>query len=524
MFPNPRTIQNGVDDQRLYVIRRDYSGGINTAQHPQQIGEKQALLLSNVDISSVGIRKKRRGITQVADTVGSDPFVSALNYTIQGGTDQLIAVEAGRLWKWSGTGSFLSVGSMASLMSDTADVSLTPIKQSGVSPDDLFLFQNGVENPTVFNSLGASQDLGNTSGTASDSPPKSLVNAWYANRLWVLKNEQLFFSDAYSSDYSDCFDTVSNWYRIPVGEERALVPTRDMGIIVMGLKAIWAINPSVVPAATDQPVPVSDSVGCVARKTAIVVADDIYWLAQDGVRALRRTEQDKLQFHASLPVSYPNKNEFDVISWAYVHKASAVYYDNKYIIALPTNSSTYNNTVWVYYPASNGWSVITGWNVADWVKYKIGGKEELYYVDSTNGKMFKAFSGWTDDGTAITSTEESREEDFGQPAINKIGGSVEVEASGDGGTYELQVYVSKDGKEYNNLGSAIIYSDSAPELPVDLPFYLGGVASVRKKFHIDETESFRTLRVMIRNDDSNSGEIHVLGHSITTYPEEFYDE
>jgi hypothetical protein len=304
----------------------------------------------------------------------------------------------------------------------------------------------------------------------------------------------------------------------------ALIPTRDMGIIVMGLKQIWAVNPSATPAATDQVVPVTTSIGCVARRSAVNVADDVYWLAQDGVRALKRTEQDKLQMHSSLPISFPNKDEFDSISWAFISKATAVYFDNKYIISLPVNSSQYNNRVWVYYPATNGWTVISGWNVADWAKYKVSGKENLYYADSTDGKMYQAFINFTDDSSMIPYCEEGREEDFGQPLINKVGGVLEVEALSAGGTYTITAYASVDGGEYTQLGVMTLFSENAPVLPVALPFTLGGEVTVRDKFHLDTLGSFRTIKIKLTNNDTNTDAINIFGHSITTYPEEYYDE
>ena len=249
-----------------------------------------------------------------------------------------------------------------------------------------------------------------------------------------------------------------------------------------------------------------------------------YYMSQSGVRALKRTEQDKVQMHADLPVSYPNKDEFDLISWAYIEKATAVYFDNKYLIALPTSSSTTNNKVWVYYPATNGWSTITGWNVGDWVKFKISGEERLYYVDATDGVCKRAFNTFADTGSAITYTEEGREEDFGQPMVDKSGGVVEVEAKGEGGTYTIKVYAAVNGGSYSQLGVVTLYSESAATLPIALPFSLGGAVLAREQFHLDSLGKWRTLKLKFENSDLNTADIKILGHSVTTYAEEYQDE
>ncbi len=512
---------NVLDDQTLFINRRDYSGGINTVMHPQHILENQATVLTNVDLSVAGERAKRKGSSGIADDVGNNPCKVGHNFVIQGETDQMLMIEGTTLWSWLGTGNWSSVKAD---FTDTTYASIISVKESGLAPDDVVMVQNGTDNAFRIDSDGNAQDLGSTAGTGTDSPPKSLVNVWYGNRWWILKDDQFYFSAAYSADYSGAFDTPTDVFRIPVGEEMAAIPTRDFGMVIFGREAVWAFNPSVVPVATDQPVPITTSVGCVARNSVINVADDIYWLAQDGVRTLKRTEQDKMQMHASFPASYPNKDEYDLINWAYVDKSTSVYFDNKYMIALPTSSSTTNNKVWVYYPATGGWSTITGWNVGDWVKYKVNGEERLYYVDATDGQAYQVFTGYSDDGVAIAYTEEGREEDMGQPLITKIGGTIEVQALAAGGTYNLTVYASIDGGAYSQLGVIVLYSDSAPILPVSLPFTLGGVVTVREKFHLDSLGAFRTIKIKITNTDVNTDQIKIFGHSITANPEEFEDE
>lgn len=509
------------DDDRLFVSRRDYSGGINTRQHPQQINENQATVLENVDIETPGQRQKRLGSYTVGDDVSNDACGAMHSFRINGATDQMLMLEDTTLWKRTD-----ETTNWASLKADftaSDNPAIFTIKESGVSPDDIAVVQTGVDNAFRFLSDGTAQDLGSTTGTGSDSPPRSLVNAWYNNRWWVLKNSLLYWSAAYSADYSTAFDDVTDFFRIPVGDERAIIPTRDLGMVIFGKQGVWALQPSVTPAATDQPVPIGD-IGCVAGNTVVAIADDIYWLAPDGVRALKRTEQDKLQLHSSNAISYPNKAEYDLINWAKIELSRAVYFDNKYFLALPTSSSTTNNKVWVYHPATDGWSTITGWNVGSWAKHQISGEERLYYSDGTNGQTYRVLSGYADDGVAVSYTEEGREEDFGQPMVWKKGGTVEVEAIGSGGTYNLTVYASIDGGAYSQLGTLTLSSASAVSLPATLPFTLGGDSTLRGKFQLDNLGRFRTLKIKITNTDTNSSYIKIFGHNITTYPEEYQNE
>lgn len=511
------------DDQRLNIIRKDASGGINTRQEGGVLADNQYYSLTNVDISTPGQRTIRSGTDMIADDVGDNACKELFNYERQGYSDFLCLIEGTTLWTWeSGDVAWTS---RKTDFTDTEQASILACKESGLTPDDVFIVQNGTDNAFRI-SINSSdtynaQDLGDT----NTSPPITRVGCWYQNRLWYLKNDLLYFSDAYDEDYSGAFDRTTDVFRVPVGQEMALIPTRDMGIIVLGLNGVQALAPSLVPdPTTDKPEPITTSVGCIAEKSACVVGDDVYWLAQDGVRAVKRTVQDKLQLGAEFPVSYLLKEELDEINWAYVYKACAVYFDNKYMLAVPTGSATYNNKVWVFYPALNSWSKITGWNVGAWSKFKVNGQERLYYADSNDGKVYRAFVNYTDDGTAISYEEIGKKEDFGQPLLNKCGGEVEIETNM-AGDYDLIISASVDGASFETLGTINLLNTDAPTLPVVLPFTLAGERILKNKFHLDSLGSFRTIQFKLTCSESALADvIKVYGLNCVTFLEEYENE
>jgi len=506
------------DDKRLQIIRRDITGGQNTRKQATHLEENELALLQNVDIGISGERLKRKGALQVGITFGTKACVSLDNFVVDGEIDQLLVVDGTYLRKWAGSSNFSNVKTD---FTDTTYASMTHFKESGLSPDDVMLIQNETDNAFRVDSDGNMQDLGDT----NTSPPKTLVNVWFNNRMWGLKDDLLYFSDAYAADYSGAFDRTTNAFRIPVGEERGLIPTRDLGLIIFGQNAVWALSPSLVPdPTTDKPQPIDISRGCVAYKTVAQVGEDIMYLSQDGVRSLRRTIQDKLQGGASFPISYNLKDEYENISWNYIKKATAIYYDNKLFIALPVKSAKYNNRVWVYYPAYGTWTVITGWNVGDFAKYIVNGEERLYYADAVTGKVYQAWTNYTDNGTAIEYIEEGRGEDFGLPLHKKVGGEIEIEVAAAGGDYDITVEAAIDGSEYQELGTINLTSDTAPTLPVDLPFKLSENYMIVEKFHLDNLEAFRTISFRLSNDSANTTEIKVYGHNVVTYLEEYEGE
>lgn len=502
------------DDKELFIIRKDLSGGMNDRVHGSNLQDNQATVLYNTNLSVPGQTSKRRGITLIED-LGASAGVGLYGFEPDGGTNVLVAVEGTNLKTWAGSGSFSTRKTDFTTGLQTA---IFKIGESGIG--DVFVVGNGTDNWFRFDpaDYNTPQDLGN----GNTSPTISNVGLYYRNRMWVLKSNKLYWSDAFDDDYSSAFDRTTNAFNIPVGTERSLIGIRDTGIVVFGQDQVWGINPSTTPAATDKPEKILD-VGCLAGKTVVQVGDDVYFLAADGVRGVFRTQQDKLQSGASYPLSYPLKSEFDSISWAYISKACAVYFDNKYIIALPINSSSYNNRVWVYYPASQGWEVITGWNVGAWAKMKVNGQEKLYYIDSNDGSVYQAFAGYTDNSTAITYQEEGKKEDFGQPLVKKTGGVLKVRALSSG-EYDLDVYVSKDDQEYTLMGTMSL-AGNAPTLPVSLPFTLAETNIIEQSFHLDSLGEWYQLRTkIVHNDTNGSDDITVYDRNITTYATEYQSE
>jgi hypothetical protein len=180
------------------------------------------------------------------------------------------------------------------------------IKAYKTPTGDIVLLSNGTDNVQEIAPDYTVTDLGDT----NTSPPKTKVMTTYRNRVWALKNDLAYFSDAAPSDWSVSFVRDTNAYRMPLGEERFILATRDAGLIFGGKEQIWGLNPSAVPVATDVPEKLLDY-GCAAGETACQVGDDYLYLAFDGVRAIKRTIQDKLQVGDSKPLSYLLKDFYN---------------------------------------------------------------------------------------------------------------------------------------------------------------------------------------------------------------------
>lgn len=510
------------DEKYMFISRGDVSGGINNRMHSSKIAENQTSLFYNGNVGIPGQRSKRPGSVEIGNDVGAATVLQLHNYEIQGATDQLLMYEDTSVHKWIGTGNWVELKSDFTAVAD-AHVGIISAKESGQSPDDVAIIGNGTEFYRI-NSAGTAVDIRAQSPTAY----LTTVMGWYGNRIWLLKNDLLQYSDAYPNLTSgEKFGEAA--FRVPVGEERFLVPTRDSGIIVGGEQAIWAIAPSATPTATDRPQPILANIGCVSKYAWCTAGDDIYFFAQDGLRALIRTQQDKLQMGATYPISFPLKTEYEEISWGYKHRISMHYFDNKIFVTVPISAAAFKT--WVYHPALKAFDFLDGWTgPRSYSNYKVSGEERMYYGKHSDGKVYRGWNGHTDegttttDGTAVSYQEEGRTEDFNCPLEPKVGGEVEVEAAAAGGTDKITVAAKVDGGNYTNLGELELVAGEAPILgtpSAQLPFNLADFNIVRGKYPLIGLGRWRTIQFKLTTSSANTDDIIVYKLNATAFKEEY---
>lgn len=446
------SVLQGIDELGNLILRKNISGGANTRIDPQNLPETQVEKLDNVDIGIPGQGRTRPGITEIDEIADCDGCYTLLGFEPDGGTNELrgvfISGTSTNIYKWNGSGTFAKISGTASLIPVSGSAALTVFKTGG--DGHVSLFGSDSTNWFEVEQDLTVTDLGNTSGTGSDSPPRSNVATFYQDRMWVLKGNLLSYSDALPSNYATAFATTNQVFNMHVGEERFLIGIRGKGLICGGKDKIRYIVPSITPAATDENGVLVD-IGCEAGKTACMVGDDLLYLAKDGVRGIFRTQYDAAQYGTSLPLSYVLKDEFDLINWAHIDKACAIYFDNKYFLSLPTSSSINNNAIWILYPATQGWVTVSGLSIASFATMKVNGSDRLYGTSPTTGKVWRLWYGSDDDGTDITYTEIGRFEDMGSQLQKKTGGEFhfKVKATGE---YTVNFYLSLDESDFNKIG------------------------------------------------------------------------
>jgi hypothetical protein len=101
----------------------------------------------------------------------------------------------------------------------------------------------------------------------------------------------------------------------------------------------------------------TDEVGLIARNTIAQVGNQILFLSDNGVYGLTFIDRYNLR-GTELPLSESIQETINRINKAAAEKSVAVYFDNRYYIAVPTDGSPVNNTLLIYNFLNKSWESI----------------------------------------------------------------------------------------------------------------------------------------------------------------------
>lgn len=144
----------------------------------------------------------------------------------------------------------------------------------------------------------------------------------------------------------------------------------------------------------------TDEVGLTARNSVIQVGNQILFLSDNGVYGLSFVDLYNLRGN-EVPLSESIQKTINTINKAHVDKASAVYFDNKYYLAVPTGTSEVNNTLLIYNFLNKSWESVDTVNNVDtdgntfssfeFTKLLVAGKgrDRGVYVTNTDGGIHR---------------------------------------------------------------------------------------------------------------------------------------
>lgn len=121
-------------------------------------------------------------------------------------------------------------------------------------------------------------------------------------------------------------------------------------------------------------------VGCVGKRAVAAVANDVFFMAQDGVRSLQRMQAAAGQWQLSAPLSQPVQQYINRINTAVQQNIQASSYKEFVFFAIPLDSSTVNNAVLVFNTRLNAWlGCWTGWTPTAFAKSRFAAVSGSFY-------------------------------------------------------------------------------------------------------------------------------------------------
>ena len=161
-------------------------------------------------------------------------------------------------------------------------------------------------------------------------------------------------------------------------------------------------------SATSQIKTLATDIGCSARKSVVQAGGGVFFLSDNGVYFLQpqpaSAESMKLLTLAD-PISAPIDDVIQRINRNYAYRAVATYWNNRYYLAVPLDSSVDNNAVLVYNFILRRWESVdvypAGFDVFNFVVAKKDNQRRLYGVDTDKGVFLMEQLDWDEYGVSV---------------------------------------------------------------------------------------------------------------------------
>lgn len=296
--------------------------------------------------------------------------------------------------------------------------------QSGTSPFDLFADQKvrvtgaPTANQFTFNLEVANVSVGQSKTLTVNKPlavgkgfihqPAAPWGIVHERRLWMPywytsetnPTDRGIRDEIVASDIMDfdTLDVIGNQFRPSAGQSDYLVqltPFTKDSLVVFNRKSIHlmtGISGSLADVSTNV---VTTEIGCSARKTVVQVANQIFFLSDQGIYAVQFLDEYNLR-GTGTPISETIQPFIDRINQDYVHLSCAVYFDNRLWFAVPLDTvpgagnATKLNTILIYSLINGGFESIdtvnsTEFAIRELIVAREGSQNALYLTTEEGG-------------------------------------------------------------------------------------------------------------------------------------------
>lgn len=391
---------------REYAVEGDRGFiGLNSRDNPVNLAETFVAKSQNFRFNR-GVATVRKGIERLTpiSLVGVAIFGSCA-YTQADGTELIILVVGDGLYAYNPDTEALSVkvsfpGAETIVAADEVDV------YQAQSTGYVYICRGFSKSTLRWNGAYTAGSIVIPGPGAHNNYQNSRHALYYGNRHIVQTDGNTFQVSHYLSD--------SNWSALDKfsindgGNDRlvALAPWTLNEFVVFMRNSVFYAAVGVGGDTAGHAATNSDSyvkslvsdIGCIANGSVVQAAGGILFLSDNGVYFLQpagvaagqgTTPEGMRLLTLAEPLSAPIDDVIQRINYNYVSRAVAAYWENRYYIAVPVDSSTTNNVLLVYNFVNKAWESVdtypSGFDVKYLVTAKKGTRRRLFAIDGEQG-------------------------------------------------------------------------------------------------------------------------------------------
>lgn len=289
-------------------------------------------------------------------------------------------------------------------------------------------------------------------GNVAKSLPKFNDVITHDNRVLLSGIDDNNYDDdaIYATDILDG-DFIDSTYSIRVGGGEGdpivkILSWHESYVAVLKQRSIYVVNTSTaIGNLGDGPQDpqnwfqqkVSHTLGCVAKNTAVVVGNDVWFLSREGLTSLQRTRESVQRQLSAIILNTEVNDVFEDINWDYADTACAGFFNNRYYISLPIGVSRVPNVTLAYNMLTQKWDgkwTGTAWKPSYIHRSSFGSNRHLIMQD-IEGNVY-----WQKEEGGVY---ESRDQ---LPSVVQTSGALEV-----GESYIIRDYQA--GDDFTNVGA-----------------------------------------------------------------------
>lgn len=501
----PRHGSSLLDEPIVFDDTISFMGGQVSDVRPNLLNKNQFSEGRNVDVDTYGTVVTRKGTSKFPATALANR-IQGLGYYDRpaGSTERLVCASNGSLYRcdanesnWTQiTGSNTSVSS-----SNMVDM---------VQLVDKFYIADGANTMRVYD---ASDGSVSTAGLAFSG----LIT--HTNRLFGFGVSGQADDSVWASNVIDgsTWDTNTNQIRVGGHSGDPVVGLHswaNFNLIVFKEQSVFLALTNPTQAAANWEIKrISDRFGCEGRRTITEVGGDVFYLSRFGVMSIGQILNGAQTIVQPEPVSTPIRDWIERINWDHADKACATFWNNRYLLSVPVDGATTNNTTLVYNTITRSWTGYwSGWTPTVYAASAFGGSLRLMFGQS-DGKALKWLeyvaqknetdSTFKDDGSFYPSHVLTRGYVFREQMNDKIGRNAEFEFNDSAALVDVfQVRDDVQTEQRLNPTKIDTAAGSGVVLPKALPFSFDENVVVKKAYSTLSKGTFNQVQFRISADEN----------------------